>query len=214
MRFQIGGWHAGNAAAENFGDDDGGVAGTVDAKISELVRNNALGVQAAEAGFIAEERAARHGHAAGKKDFDAGVEPDDGDAGVAEKFRGAGLRVGATAEGEDRWFLLFNGAAEGGTEFIGFQLTEGGLAVAFEKLRDGDAGGGFYAFVEIHEAPAEMLSQARADGAFAGAHESGETHNWNARERTARWERLIHDAGERGIDFITLDKEYSGGSWS
>jgi len=189
MRFKIGSRGAGNAATKNFGDDHGGVAGAVHAKIGKLVRNNTLGVKRAEAGFIAEERAARHGHAAREQDFDAGVKPDHRDARVAEKFGSAGLRVGAAAESEDGGFLLFDGAAEGGAEFIGFQLTKGGLAVAFEKLWDGDPGGGFDAFVEIHKAPAELAGEARADGAFAGAHESGEADNRNARERPARYER-------------------------
>jgi hypothetical protein len=185
MRFEIGSRGACNAAAKNFGDDHGSVAGTVHAKIGKLVRNDALGVKRAEAGFIAEKRPAGHGHAAREQDFDAGVEPDDRDTRVAEKFGSAGLRVGAAAESEDGGFLLFDGAADGGAEFIGFQLTEGGLAVAFEKLRDGDPGAGFDSFVEIHKAPAELASEARADRAFAGAHESGEADNRNAREGPA-----------------------------
>jgi hypothetical protein len=186
MRFQIGGWDSSDAAAKDFRDNRGGIARTVNAKIGELVGDDALRVKRAEAGFIAEERAAGHGHAAGKKDFDAGIEPDDGDAGVAEKFGSAGLRVGAAAEGENSRFLLFDGAAEGGAKFVGFELAERGFAVAFEELRDGDAGGGFDAFVEIHEAPAELASEPRADGAFAGAHKACEADNRNARERAAR----------------------------
>jgi len=167
MRLQIGGWDAGNAAAENFGDNGGRIAGTVDAKIGKLIGNDPLRMKRAEAGFIAEERAAGHRHAAGKQDFNTGVEPDDGDAGVAEKFGSAGLRVGATAEGKDGGFLLFHGAAEGGAELVGFELAEGGLAVTFEKLRDSDAGGGFNTFVKIYKAPAELASETRADRAFA-----------------------------------------------
>ena len=158
MRLQIGGWDAGNAAADNFGDNGGRIAGTVDAKIGKLIGNDPLRMKRAEAGFIAEERPAGHSHAAGEKDLDAGVEPDYGNAGVAEKFGGAGLRVGAAAEGEDGGFLFFHGAAEGGAEFVGFQLTEGGFAVTFEKLRNGDAGRGFDAFVEIDEVPAKLPS--------------------------------------------------------
>jgi len=185
MRFEIGGRDAGNAPAKNFSDDGGGVAGTVHAKIGELVRNDALRVKRAKAGLVAEQRAAGHGHAARKKNLDAGIEPDHRDAGVAEEFGSAGLRVSAATESENGWLFLFDGAAEGGAEFIGFELAEGGFAVAFEKLWDGYAGGGFDAFVEINEAPAEMLSETRAYGAFAGAHESGEADDGNARKRDA-----------------------------
>ena len=96
----------------------------------------------AKAGFIAEERPTGHGHAAGKKDVDGCVEPNYGDAGVTEKFGGSGLGIGAATEREDGRFLQFDGAAKSGAKLIGFELAEGLLAVTFEKLRDGDAGGG------------------------------------------------------------------------
>jgi hypothetical protein len=76
---------------------------------------------------------------------------------------------------------VFDGAAQGGAKFVGFELAEGGLPVALKELRDGDAGGGFDAFVEIHETPAELAGKARANGAFAGAHETGETEDGDAR---------------------------------
>ncbi len=101
MRFKIGGRDAGNTAAQDFSDDAGGIIGTVNAKIGELVRHDALRVKRAEAGFIAEQWATRHGHTPGKKDFDTGIKPYYGDAGVAEEFGSAGLRVGAAAEGEN-----------------------------------------------------------------------------------------------------------------
>src|SRR5882762_9645826 len=44
-----------NAAAENFRDDLGGFAGAVNAIVGELIGRQALGVERAEAGFIAEE---------------------------------------------------------------------------------------------------------------------------------------------------------------
>ena len=166
MRFEIGGRGAGYAAAKYFGDDDGGITGAVNAKIGQLVRNDPLRVKSAEAGFIAEKRAAGHGHAAGEKDLDAGVEPDHWNPGIAEKFGSTRLGISAAAKREDSWLLLFDGAAEGGPKFVGFQLAEGGFAVAFEKLRNGDACGGFNALVEIHEPPAELASETRADGAF------------------------------------------------
>jgi hypothetical protein len=59
-----------------------------------------------------------------------------------------------------------------------------------------------------------MLGETRANGAFAGAHESGEADDRDARERAARCGWLVHDSGERGLDFITIDKGYSGGGWS
>jgi len=172
MRFKLGGRNAGYPAPQDLRDNHGGIAGTVYAEIGELVRNAALRVQRAEAGFIAEQRAARHGHATREKNFNARVQPDDRDAGVAEKFGSAGLRVGSAAEGKHSGFLMFDGATQGGAEFIGFELAKGGFAVAFKKLRNGDARGGFDAFVEIDEAPSELPGKTRADGAFAGTHKS------------------------------------------
>lgn len=166
MRFEIGGWDPGNTATENFGNDNSSIPGAVHVKIGKLVRNDTLRMKRAETRFIAEKRAAGHGHAAGKKDFDAGVEPDHRDPGIAEKLGSTGLGIGAAAEREDSWFLLFDGAAKGGAQFIGFELPERRFAMPFKKLRDGDTRGGFDALVEINEPPPELASKTRADGAF------------------------------------------------
>src|SRR5258708_549073 len=214
MRFDLCGRDAGYAAAKDLRDNQGGVVGAVDAKIGELVRNDALGVQRAETGFIAEQWTARHGHATREKNFNAGVEPDDRDAGVAEKFGSARLRVGSAAEGKHSGFLIFHGATKGGAEFISFELAKGGFAVPFKKLWNGDVGGGFDAFVEIDKAPSELPSKPRGDGAFAGAHKSSEADDGNARERATRCGRWIHDDDERLAAFIELSKEYSGESES
>jgi hypothetical protein len=56
-----------------------------------------------------------------------------------------------------------------------------------------------------------MLRQSRADSAFPGAHEPGKANDGNPREWTARWKYLVQDGVQQGIEFITLDKEYSGG---
>ena len=109
---------------------------------------------------------------------------------------------------------MFHGATKGGAEFISFELAKGGFAVAFKKLRNGDAGGGFDAFVEIDKVPSELPSKPRADGAFAGAHKSSEADDGNARERATRCGRWIHDDDERLAAFIELSKEYSGESES
>src|SRR5580704_15165701 len=98
--------------AEDFGDDAGGVAASDEAVIGELIGRETLRVQGAEAGLVAEERAAGHGHAASEEDFDGGVEPNDGDICGAEKFGSAWLSVGAAAEREDDRFVLFEDAAE------------------------------------------------------------------------------------------------------
>jgi hypothetical protein len=58
------------AAAENLRDDLCGFGGAVHAIVRELIRRQALFVERAEAGFVAEERAAGHGHAAGKQNFE------------------------------------------------------------------------------------------------------------------------------------------------
>jgi len=57
---------------------------------------------------------------------------------------------------------VFSGAAEGGTELIGFDLAERGLAEAFEDLRDFQAGRFFDAFIEIHKAPGKLTGEERA----------------------------------------------------
>jgi hypothetical protein len=160
--------------AEDFGDDARGFGGAVDAMIGELVGREALRVQGTEAGFVAEERAAGHGHAAGKQDFYGRIEPDDGHVCGAEKFGSALLGVSATAETEDDRFFLFEDAAEGGAELVGFDLAESGFAEAFEDFGDAQVCGGFDAIIEVDEAPSELASEERADGGLAGAHEAGE----------------------------------------
>src|SRR5580704_13832145 len=158
MSFRIGGARAGNAATKNFGNDGCRVATTFNAKIGELIGNDALGMKRTKAGFIAKERPPGHGHAAGKKDVDGSIEPDNGNTGVAEKFGSSCLSVAATTESDDGGLFEFDGAAKSGAKLIGFELAECGLAVTFEKLRNGDAGRGFDAFVEIDEVPAKLPS--------------------------------------------------------
>jgi len=91
MRFVSAG--SNNAAAENFRDDLGGFAGAVNAIVGELIGRQALGVERAEAGFIAEKRAAGHGHATGEEDVERRVQPEDGSVRSAKKIRTTGLRV-------------------------------------------------------------------------------------------------------------------------
>ncbi len=124
--------------------------------IGELIGREALRIERAETGFIAEKRAASHGHTTREKDVNGGVQPNDRNPGVAEKFRGARLRVGAAPESDNGGLMEFRSPAESGSELICFQLTEGRLTMAFEELGDADAGGGFDAFVEVDEVPAEM----------------------------------------------------------
>jgi hypothetical protein len=162
-----------DSPTQNFSDHNGGVSRAIDTKIGELIGGEALGVERPKAGFIAEQRATRHRHATGKKNFDGGVQPDDGDAGIAKKFGGAGLRVGTSAESKDGRFLELDSAAERGTQLIGFQLTKSEFAVAFEEFGDGDARGLLDAFVEIDKVPTELPGESSAHGAFARAHETG-----------------------------------------
>lgn len=167
------GWNACDSPAKNFGDHGGGVSRAIDTKIGELIGGEAKGVERAKTDFVAEQRATRHSHATGKKHFDGGVQPDDGDPRIAKKFRGAGLRVGASAKSEDGGFVELDSAAERGTQLIGFQLTESKFAVAFEEFRDGDAGCLLDAFVEIDEVPTKLAGESSAHGAFACTHETG-----------------------------------------
>ena len=163
-----------DAEAQNFRDHACGVGGAIDAMVRELIRGKALSVEGAETLFVAEERAAGHGHAAGEEQVGGRVEPEDGNAGGAEKFRAAGLRVGAAAESEDGAGFVFGGPAESGAQLVGFQLTKGGFAKPREKFWNGDMRRGFDALVEVNEAPSELAREERADGGFARAHKSGE----------------------------------------
>ena len=178
--------------AEDFGHDLGGIAGAIHAKIGELIGGQALRVKGAKTGFIAEERAAGHGHAAGEKKLDGRVKPEDEDAGVAKKLGATLLRVGSSAQGQDGRLLEFGGAAERGAKLFGFNLAKGEFAMTFEDLRNGQAGGGLNAFIEIHEAPRQLPSEERANGGLAGAHESGETKDLRVRGRTARQKLFSH----------------------
>ena len=119
-----------NSEAQDFGDRLRGIDGAVDAVVGELIGRQTLGVEGAKTGFVAEERAASHGHATAQQDFRWGVEPEDGNACGAKKFGAAGLRVGAATEGENYAGLIFRGAAQGGAELIGFELAERRFAEA------------------------------------------------------------------------------------
>jgi len=174
------------AAAENFCDHLRGFGGAVDAIVRELIGRQPLLVECAETGFVAKERAAGHGHAAGKKNLERGIQPEDGSAGSAEELGAAGLRVSAAAEGEDGALLVLGSAAQGGAELIGFHLAESRFAEALEDFRNGEAGGFFDAFIEIDKTPGELTGEERADGGLAGTHESGEAKDVDARLREAQ----------------------------
>ena len=163
-----------DAQAKDVGDDRGGITAAVHAEISELIRGQTLGVERAEAGFVAKERATGHGHAACEKGFHGRVEPDDWDALGLEEFGSAVLRIGAAAECEYSRFAEFDSAAESGAELGGLEQAEGGFAVALEEFGDAGAGGVFDELVEIDEAPGELAGELSADGGFAGAHEACE----------------------------------------
>src|SRR5882724_680864 len=184
MRFVSAG--SNNAAAENFRNDLGGFAGAVNAIVGELIGRQALGIECAKAGFIAEKRAPGHGHATREENVDGGDQPEDGSVRSAKEIRAAGLRVGSTAESEDGGFFVFGGTAHGGAELIGFDLAESRLAEALEDLRDFQASRFFNALIEIDKAPGELTREERADGGFAGAHEPGEAQDRDTGLRPAR----------------------------
>jgi len=175
-----------NTAAQNFRDDLGRFAGAVHAVISELIGREALGVERAEAGFVAEKRAAGHSHATRKQNFDGRIQPQNRNARSAQKIGAARLRVSAAAERENGAFLQFRGAAEGGAKLICFDLAESRLAEAFEDLGNREAGGFFDAVIEIDKAPGKLPRQERANGGFAGTHEAGETQNRDMGVRAAQ----------------------------
>src|SRR6516225_6203826 len=107
-----------NAAAQDFGDHLRRLAGTVYAVVGKLIRREALSVERAKAGFVAEQRAAGHGHAAGEQNFYGRIQPENGNARGAEKFRATGLRVGAAAEGDDGAFLVLGGETQRTAELV------------------------------------------------------------------------------------------------
>jgi hypothetical protein len=80
---------------------------------------------------------------------------------------------------------LLGGAAQGSTKLIGFDLAESRLAEAFKDLWDFQASGFFDAFIKIDKAPGELAREERADGGFAGAHETGEAQDRDAGLRPA-----------------------------
>ena len=157
-------------------------------------------VQSAKAGFVAEEGAAGHGHAARQQNFDGRIKPKDGGAGGAEKFRAARLRIGAASKSEDRTFLQFGSAAESGAKLIGFHLAKGGFAEALEDFGNGEAGGFFDAVIEIDETPGELAGKQSSDGGLAGAHETGETQDLEAGLRPAHRSRSCHAIAARKVN--------------
>jgi hypothetical protein len=175
-----------NAAAQNFRDDLGGLAGTVHAVIGKLIRRETLSVQRAEAGFVTEKRTAGHGHATRKQNFDGRIQPQNRDAGSAQKIRAAWLRVGAAAKGDNGAFFELRGAAESSAELIRFDLAEGRFAEAFEDLGNWEAGGCFDAVIEIDKAPSELASEKCANGGLAGTHKTGKAENRYAGLRPAQ----------------------------
>jgi len=148
-----------NASAQDLGDHVRRIAGRVDAMVRELIGGQALRVERTETGFVSKKRAARHGHAACKENFEGRIEPENGNAGGSKEFRAAGLRVGAAAECEDRAFFLLGSTAQGGAELVRLDLAERGLTQAFKNLRDGKARGFFDTVVEVYEAPGQLPSE-------------------------------------------------------
>ena len=109
-----------NAEAQYIGDHERRLAGAVHAKIGELIRRKALGMQGAKTGFIAKERTASHDHAAGEQIFDWRIEPDNGNALCSQEFGRAGLCVGPAAECDHRGFARFERASESCAKLCGF----------------------------------------------------------------------------------------------
>jgi len=169
-----------NAAAQDFRDNLGWFAGAVHAVVGKLIGREALGVESAEAGFVAEKRTAGHGHAARKENFDGRIQPQNGSSSGAQKIGAALLRVSAATEGENRTFFQLHGAAERGAELVRLDLAESEFAKAFEYLRNGEARGSLDEVIEIDKVPGELPREERANGGFAGTHKTGQAQNRGA----------------------------------
>src|SRR5438128_3415494 len=180
--------------AKNFGNNACGIAGAVQPVVRELVRRNALRVKRAEAGFIAKERTAGHGHAASKQRFNRGIKPNDGNTLRTKKFGSTLLSVSSPAQSKHEGFLCFRCAAEDRTELLSLKRAKGGFTKTFEEFRDTQAAGFLDAVVEINKAPGKLAREQRADGGLAGAHESGETNDGGARHAPSKRRILRHDA--------------------
>src|SRR5260370_8885323 len=170
-----------NAAAQNFRHDLSRFSGAIHAVIRKLIRRETLGVKRAETGFVAEKRAARHGHASREQSVEGGIQPQSRNARSAQKIGAARLRVGAAAKGKNGAFFQLRGAAEGGAKLIRFDLAESQFTEVFEDLGNGEAGSGFDAVIKINKAPGELPRQERADGGLARTHETGQTQNGGTR---------------------------------
>ncbi len=174
-----------DSPAQDFRDDGSRFTGAVDAKIRLLVGRQALGVEFAEAGHIAKERPAGHGHAARQKNFNGRIQPHHGNAGSAKKLECARLGVGAATEGENGAFLQFQRTAERRTQLLRFDLAEHGFAKLFENPWNGEACGFFDEAIQIDEPPCQLASEETANGGLAGAHEPGEAEDLSTRLRPA-----------------------------
>src|SRR5258708_37674248 len=148
-----------NAAAQNFRHDLSRFSGAIHAVIRKLIRRETLGVKRAETGFVAEKRAARHGHASREQSLEGGIQPQNRNARSAQKIGAARLRVGAAAKGKNGAFFQLRGAAEGGAELIRLDLAESRFTEAFEDLRNGQTGGFFDAVIQIDKAPRKLARQ-------------------------------------------------------
>jgi hypothetical protein len=181
-----------NAAAEDFCYDLSGIAGAVHTMIRQLIRGKTLRMERAKAGFIAKERAAGHGHTAGKQKLDGRIEPQNRDAGVSQKFRAAGLSVSAASEREDGGFFKFGSAAQGCAQLIRFDLAKSRFAEALENLRDGKTGRLLDAFIQIDEAPRKLPREKSANGGLAGTHKTGKAYGLSAGRGATQRGRLRH----------------------
>src|SRR2546423_10729332 len=161
-----------NAAAQNFRDNLRWFTGTVHAVIGKVIGRETLGVERAEADFVTEKRPAGHGHASRKQNFDGRIQPQNRNAGSAQKIGAAWLRVSAAAKGENGALFQLRNTAKSCAELIGFHLPESRFTEAFEDLGNRDAGRSLDAVIEINKAPGELAGQERADGGFAGTHKA------------------------------------------
>src|SRR5208282_4855081 len=168
-----------------------------------FVERQALAVQLAEAGLIAEERPVGDVCAALKQLLDRTVQPNQRDAVPLEKRKIGGLSGCAAAERDNRGPAERRGLAQRFFEFFVFDLPKGRLALLREDLRNGKSCHIRNSAVEIHVNPTDLPCEKSSDGGFAAAHEAREAEKLTGAWFTG-WQRVVVFGGQGSVALFAL----------